>query len=401
MSWKSRLRPASFRGAPFFVASVGGSGGRRLAFHEYPGRDEPYVEDLGRKGARYRVTAYVLGTDYEQARDALVRACNEAGAGTLVHPTWGDITVACENMEFEETKEEGGICRFTLGFLEAGRNAYPQEQPDTVAIVNLQAAAADEAFAAAFDRLFTLAGLPGFVAATAAGRLTDLAALVAGLPLGPSSGFGALGAARTAFMRLADNLAREPLRLLAGGGAALAIIGLFDGARRASASPRAAIEALDDVRSFAVHEILPAPTPPSRKAVTANAAALNALIDRAALAAQCRAAAAMSFASYDDAAALRAKLCGDMAAAGDLAADTGDAVSWQSLKSLSAAVSADLTARGASLARLAPYRLQVSLPSVVLAHRFYGDAGRAGELVARNKARHPLFMPPGGEMLSN
>lgn len=401
MSWKSRLRPASFRGAPFFVASVGGSGGRRLAFHEYPGRDEPYVEDLGRKGARYRVTAYVLGANYEQSRDALLRACNEAGAGTLVHPTWGDIIVACESVDFEETKEEGGICRFSLSFLEAGRNAYPQEQPDTVAIVNLQAAAAGEAFAAAFDRLFTLTGLPGFVGATAAGRLTDLASLVAGLPLGPSAGVAGLLAARSTLMRLADALAREPLRLLASGGAALSIAGLLAGARRASASPRAAIEALDDVRAFASHETLPLPSTPSRKAVVANAAALNALVDRAALAEQARAVTALDFVSYDDAAEMRTKLCGDMAIASDLAADSGDATSWRALRSLSAAVSADLTARGGSLARLAPYRLPVSLPSVVLAHRFYGNAGRADELVARNKARHPLFMPPGGEMLSN
>ena len=42
------LRPASFRGVSFQVDVASLSAGRRVQVHEYPQRDQPWVEDLGR-----------------------------------------------------------------------------------------------------------------------------------------------------------------------------------------------------------------------------------------------------------------------------------------------------------------------------------------------------------------
>ena len=61
MSWRDRLLPASFRGARFFVATDTRQGGRRLAVHEYPLRDIPYAEDLGRKARTYAIEAVLVG----------------------------------------------------------------------------------------------------------------------------------------------------------------------------------------------------------------------------------------------------------------------------------------------------------------------------------------------------
>ena len=47
-TWEN-LRPASFRGVAFEVGSHSESGGRRVELHEYPLRDAPYAEDLGKK----------------------------------------------------------------------------------------------------------------------------------------------------------------------------------------------------------------------------------------------------------------------------------------------------------------------------------------------------------------
>jgi len=43
------------------------------------------------------------------------------------------------------------------------------------------------------------------------------------------------------------------------------------------------------------------------------------------------------------------------------------------------------------------------MPAIVLAYRLYGDAERADEIVARNRVRHPGFVPGGQplEVLSN
>ena len=52
-SWREDLRPASFRGVPFLVDESHVVIGRRVVLHEYPLRDKPYAEDLG-KNREYR-----------------------------------------------------------------------------------------------------------------------------------------------------------------------------------------------------------------------------------------------------------------------------------------------------------------------------------------------------------
>ena len=95
MSWRDRLLPASYRGVAFHVAShQSEAAGRRVAVHEYPGRDLPYAEDLGRRASEYTLQAYVVGRDYDRARDALVAACALPGAGRLGRTGGGTIVVA-------------------------------------------------------------------------------------------------------------------------------------------------------------------------------------------------------------------------------------------------------------------------------------------------------------------
>ncbi len=48
MTWKDRLQDASFRGVPFKVEEESTGTGRRVETHEYPNRDKPYTEDLGK-----------------------------------------------------------------------------------------------------------------------------------------------------------------------------------------------------------------------------------------------------------------------------------------------------------------------------------------------------------------
>ena len=53
-TWEN-LRPASFRGVAFEVESHSESGGRRIELHEYPLRDTPYAEDLGKKAGKWQI----------------------------------------------------------------------------------------------------------------------------------------------------------------------------------------------------------------------------------------------------------------------------------------------------------------------------------------------------------
>lgn len=59
-NWRARLRVAKFKGAPFYVDQQGRSSGRRTVVHEYPKRDIPYAEDMGRHALRYQITGYLI-----------------------------------------------------------------------------------------------------------------------------------------------------------------------------------------------------------------------------------------------------------------------------------------------------------------------------------------------------
>ena len=149
MAWRDRLLRASYRGAAFHVAAhTSEAAGRRVAVHEYPGRDLPYAEDVGRRTSEYTLQAYVLGPDYDVARDALVAACALPGAGRLVHPTLGERQVVCTGCTVSERSDEGGMARVTLALVEAGEARYPAATPDTAAALAAAAEGAGEALVA-------------------------------------------------------------------------------------------------------------------------------------------------------------------------------------------------------------------------------------------------------------
>ena len=126
MPWRANLVDASFRGVGFQVDETEAPiAGRRVAVHEYPGRDEPFVEDLGRRTKKWSIEAFVVGDDYADVRDRLIEACDMPGAGELIHPYLGSLQVACTGCGLTERTREGRMARLSLEFVEAGANQYP------------------------------------------------------------------------------------------------------------------------------------------------------------------------------------------------------------------------------------------------------------------------------------
>mgnify|MGYP001305509633 CR=1 FL=1 len=101
----------------------------------------------------------------------------------------------------------------------------------------------------------------------------------------------------------------------------------------------------------------------------------------------------VEFESHDQAIKIRNAL-GDQL--DTLAEDAADPV-YRTLAGLRAAMVADIGARGADLARIDHATLPQTMPALVVAHRLYGDATRADEIVTRNRGivRHPGFVPGG------
>ena len=53
MPWRDNLLSASFRGIPFKVLDTTTQVGRRNVLHQFPFKDVPYVEDLGKNWNRF------------------------------------------------------------------------------------------------------------------------------------------------------------------------------------------------------------------------------------------------------------------------------------------------------------------------------------------------------------
>ncbi|RJX18966.1 MAG: hypothetical protein C4575_09315 [Desulforudis sp.] len=174
MAWRDNLQKASFRGVPFKVFGADTSVGRRSVLHEYPFRDEPYVEDLGQAADEFNVEGFVVqsvvnGWDYFRERNALIDALRKEGPGTLIHPFFGTLTVALKSPArvSERIDNDGGVACFAMLFVQAGKNQFPGQSPNPISAVD---GAADTALAAGlknFASSYRVSGFPDPVAARA------------------------------------------------------------------------------------------------------------------------------------------------------------------------------------------------------------------------------------------
>ncbi|MET3995998.1 hypothetical protein ABID65_007670 [Bradyrhizobium sp. S3.9.2] len=125
--WRDRWQQAAFRGAPFFVETGGQGGGRRVTMHEYPKRNTPYAEDMGKRANRYTVQGYLIGPDYLSLRDALITALEKDGPGMLRLPLpykMQDVKVMVQGYSITEARERGGMCAIEMDFVEYGDPNY-------------------------------------------------------------------------------------------------------------------------------------------------------------------------------------------------------------------------------------------------------------------------------------
>jgi prophage DNA circulation protein len=152
--WRRRLVPASFRGAQYFVEEQARSSGRRTVTHEYPKRDKPYSEDMGRHAVRYNVTGYIIGPSYHVGKGALMRALDQEGGGQLIDPylpldSLGYTPLfVCERYSYQESRERGAYVIFSMVFVEEGEAGNAQDIVDTADDLNNRAVAAVDASAA-------------------------------------------------------------------------------------------------------------------------------------------------------------------------------------------------------------------------------------------------------------
>ncbi len=373
----SDLRQASFRGAKFEVDDVEANGGRRLVKHEYPLRDEPYTEDMGRKAREYSVRAYIVqgrSYSYFDARKDLLKALEGSGPGTLIHPWHGEVKVCVDRYSMRESMEHGGLIEVSITFAEAGSLKQPAATADTAYGTNKAATSVRDALKKEFMAKF---GPAAKELAAVAETLQTGAALVMeyiGLPQAlMAEGLGyamSLVATPSALFGALTGLFGE----LAGSGGASVDA---DSSYAFSSAPSRSVAPIDEL--LTTNPVIDTPSTIALRTTLAGIAVTE-------LAA---ASAYKDFITSDDALAER-----DTALAGiDVIAPAVSDPVYSSLAELRRAVAVDLTTRGGQLPSLRTITLPTTMPALVASYNIYGDADRADEIISRNRVRHPGRVP--------
>lgn len=440
MGWRDNLHlegNGSFRGVEFLVKSADRSAGRRTVVHEFPGRDKPKIDDLGRAAGHMILEAYVLGDDYMADRNLLFDAFNTAGPGPLVHPYWGSLTVTVVGqIRIRETPDEGGMARFTLPVIEGGEDLAPTIEPDTESEVDEAADTAIGALGEDFEEGWTVTGVIEAVRDAAQALVDGVNGVVSTV----NKAKGYVNAA----MNIADDIG-DAIQELADTAASLILLPgqLVDSIQEIVGDIMSAVSSVTDAwdsyftddESAGSVAGTPSTAPlggtaatgsqrseilmttfrgqvaygddfasvtestPQREAEAGNQSAMVALMRGIVTVETCRAAARMPFASYDQSVAVRDELANQL----DTLASTADDVSYNALMELRAAITRHLTNASADLPRVIDYTPATTLPALVIAHNLYGDASKDTDIIDRNGIRNPCLIGGGQsiEVLSN
>jgi len=183
--WRDTLRIASFRGVYFHVESSARQSGRRVVTHQYPKRNIPYAEDMGREALHWQFSGYILLNDKKlnrgpnavyanmiAQRNAMLEALEMDGPGELIHPSLsitfgggregassgGPMMVMVERYGVSESRQKGGFYEFDLAFVEAGE-APKVFKDDSRKLLETATTNLDKTVVATGKRQFTLTGV--------------------------------------------------------------------------------------------------------------------------------------------------------------------------------------------------------------------------------------------------
>lgn len=378
--------PGSFRDVPFLYVDSDGELGRRVAVFEYPGRDIPLVEDMGKKARTWSLEIVVAGSKYMELRNKMIAALSAPGPGTLVHPTLGDLTVSVLSARGPiESTREGGTARFSVTFIESGAPKYPLHAVDNRAITS-----------DAGDKVAQKAGQQMTQAVDVEGQdftLTDAVAQVTAFVDSVKAGIAKISEivsnsdimkAITDISAAASDLIRDPMDLYMG------IQDIFNDIVTAINNPLDAFNALRDFFDFAG---TPDSIPLTTSARITQAGNKTQIAYAMTVAASVSASKAASLAEYTSQ--------GEADTVRDILADQMDALSltagsqlFEALMDLRAAIMEDLSTRP-GLPGIMTVSLPEDTPALVLAYQLYADAARADEIVLRNAIANPCFISGG------
>jgi prophage DNA circulation protein len=406
-----------------------GQGGRRSVTHEFPLRDEPIIEDLGRAARTFTVQAFLLGPAYMDQRDALIRALEEPGPGSLVHPWYGEITVSPSGLfQDRHTAADGGMCVVTMTFTRDSGDGAPAFSVNQMLRAFSKANIAGTLACGLFDTVFKVAGEAAWVVEQARAAVDDALTFAAdalgvdvtsglsaittvadhilpGISLGQSlwSSLITIGSAAEATLDAAGHAGQDVI------GDGTAVGNAYNAAAQARlASGWIAIAARDN------------PVPDlsllgaTRARIAVNASAARSLVRHLSLVEASKALASAAPESRSQARELRyayqdaldAVLLQESGAT--LPTIAGASVDmlrddfYVAVTTLRAVTLASLAQAAQSAPEVAVWTPVIARPSLALCYAASGDIGLDADLIRRNRIPHPGFVPAGRlEVLTN
>jgi prophage DNA circulation protein len=391
--WLSTLWPASYKGVPFQIESDSEKGARRKAVHQYPGKDDPFIEDMGADKRDFSITAYVASDSADTDAASLMAICDQPDAGALVLPMQGPVTVQCFSFERKREKDKHGYVALELAFV---RDGVSQAQPSVLSLANLVFVGADTLETGLGDFCVdTIAATlqPDYVVLAAVNAVQDIAALFEGIRTSAPVDTTISSAQAVAIQALHDDAPTLIHRLTgvdATLGSRIINVGraLGDGIA-ASAARSAFLPMLDMLPAV---DVDPAATV-NAQAATTNANAVNATGRLCALTVIAESVARDTTITDRTAGiTLRANLA-ELFDDEILNLDMAESETIEAVQDLRDLAVDYLSRLILDLAPVITADSNLPLPSLVWAWQLYADPTRAPELVARNNVAHPSFMP--------
>ncbi len=389
MAWKDKLRPASFRGVPFYIEQSQYTGGRRVSFHEFPDRNDPFPEDLGKVGRTFKVEGHILGDNYFDTKEQLIEAAEKFGPGELIHPYYGTLQVQCGAFSIDEDTKDGRIAKISFQFYEAGNDNFPKTVDDKASQLLDKSTNALAKSKENFDNKFSVAGLPGFAVATARSGVESAADFFENATKGIAT--EAEGIANLAFgirnLRAEVNdLLQAPSKL------SKRLIDSFALLEAAIGVPKGRLAAFRTFSAFGRNDAALTGTTPTRERERDNKTAFDSLMREAALANSVNTSGEVEYESVNEATTTRNDLR-DLIDEVQSETDSDDV--FQAFKDLNAQLVRAVPDVDSDLPNVQDVTVHQTTNSLVMAYDLFENADTEEDIIARNKIRHPGFIKGG------
>lgn len=406
-TWRDQMLPASFRGISFLIPQASVPVGMKVQLHEFPQRDEPYAEQLGKQAQVHRLVCWIIGDDCFERRDKFMEALETPGAGELVHPWLGRMQVKAGEAELTHDFKQGGMAAFAVTFYPDIPLKFPTAKVNTQQQV---VKASDSLLDSALDRYKSamakvdqarlglarlrnsLSGVYTVIQqqfSTIIGAFTNLTGFVQSLMNAPDS-LSSLFSSYFSEFSVDDYLGddsgssyRNSVATATQQTEAVASINTVSdsGGVDAAAASQATANLVQDALLVQVALIISEMPVASQPVSTATVASVEQQAVQPIVRPEVPVA--------DDVIELRDNL-NEAIFQASLKADPEH---YMALNTLRQTIVKHLTAVAESGVRLVEITPPETLSALVLAYRRFGDATRESEVVQRNRLRHPGFVP--------